>query len=435
MILNIHSENPHLLDLLNKNPNTDFGLYCTSLRDGQVAGIAVDAHHYQVVFQDGKSSYSPEEGNQIDFQSYCNPLAVLHLSNELFTPVLRSRETYFSEEIKWLQKRKSELDIFLCTIEVPTFYIDSSWYRNGTFLLSKYFKNIEVQHSVGKNFRLKVSGNSVFEAFNLLNLTALLVHLTNNNGLYTFIDDAFAAKYVRILTNIENVPYFVFYLFIKRAVRSEKQFIALKPSFEQYLAKQGLNADLTFNDTHYSRVKFITDNLDTKTAVLDFGCGEFKYYKRLHRKNHTAPYFAIDKDDMVAEYAEKLMANPENGNLVFYRNLDEFHYPEKINIILSEVIEHNPIDEAKNIVQQLLRLNFAQMYITTPNRDFNAFYNMNEENLRHEDHDFELSGKEFETFVTQCLQGFENITIQYFGTGDTVNGIQPTQGVILTKIN
>ncbi|MBX3164317.1 MAG: hypothetical protein KF900_07535 [Bacteroidetes bacterium] len=433
MILNIHSKNPNLLDLLNKNPNTDFGLYFMPLRNGQVAGIAVDEHNYQVVFQDSKYSYLPEESNQIDFQSYCNPLAVLHLSNELFRQILTEKEKYFSEEIKWLKKLKSDIDVFPCSIEIPTFYIDSSWYRNGTFLLSRYFKGIEVQHTVGKNFHLKITANSVFEAFNLLNLTALLVHLTNQSGIYTFIDDSFAAKYVRILTNMENVPYFVFYLFIKRAMRSENQFKQLKPIFENYLAGQGLQADLTFNDTHFDRIKFIIDRLDLTTAVVDFGCGEFKYFKRISRKNFTAPYFAIDKDDDVAEHAEKLMANPENGNLFFYKSLAEVHYKEKVNIILSEVIEHNPLDEAKKLVCNLLKLNFDNMYLTTPNREFNVYYQMNDEAMRHDDHDFELSGEEFKTFINDCLQETQNISVTYFGTGDIINGVQPTQGVIFSK--
>ena len=56
----------------------------------------------------------------------------------------------------------------------------------------------------------------------------MITHITNEYGEYTYIDDSFAQKYARILTNIDDVPYFVFYLFIKRAVKSERQLSEIK---------------------------------------------------------------------------------------------------------------------------------------------------------------------------------------------------------------
>ena len=75
--------------MLFKNPHTDAGLYFKPLKNGVVVGNAVSAHTYEVVFQDTKYSYLPEESNQIDFQSYCSPLTVLQVCNELFTHLLK----------------------------------------------------------------------------------------------------------------------------------------------------------------------------------------------------------------------------------------------------------------------------------------------------------------------------------------------------------
>ena len=77
MIIKITSPNDHLMDILFKNPDTDFGLYFKPLKNGQIAGNIVDKHHYEVVFQDEKYSYLPEDCNQIDYQSYCTPLTSL----------------------------------------------------------------------------------------------------------------------------------------------------------------------------------------------------------------------------------------------------------------------------------------------------------------------------------------------------------------------
>ena len=104
MIIQISSHNPHLLDVLNKNPDTDFGIYAKALRNGQLVGNAINAHQYDVVFQDTRYSYLPEESNQIDFQSYCSPLVILHCCNEFFKDLLQEKEAYFTQEIKWLGK-------------------------------------------------------------------------------------------------------------------------------------------------------------------------------------------------------------------------------------------------------------------------------------------------------------------------------------------
>ena len=45
MIIKIHSENKFLLDVLHKNPDTDYGLYVKELKDGHLIGNAVDKYH------------------------------------------------------------------------------------------------------------------------------------------------------------------------------------------------------------------------------------------------------------------------------------------------------------------------------------------------------------------------------------------------------
>jgi hypothetical protein len=102
MILKINSSNDKLLDILYKNPDTDNGLYCKPLKNGQIIGNVVGKNEYEVVFQDKKYSYCPEDSNVIDYQSYCSPLAVLHVCNELFGHILKSRTEYSGTTIKWL---------------------------------------------------------------------------------------------------------------------------------------------------------------------------------------------------------------------------------------------------------------------------------------------------------------------------------------------
>jgi hypothetical protein len=170
MIIKINSTNKHLLDVLYKNPNTDFGLYAKTLKNGVIIGNALDAHNYEVIFQDTKYSFLPEESNSIDFQSYCNPLVILHIVSDLFGHMLKERQAYKAAEINWLEKTNEQIDTEIATITIPSFYIHSSWYRDGVFILEKYFKGIKVTHRVGKIFELTITGKTIFDAINLLAL-------------------------------------------------------------------------------------------------------------------------------------------------------------------------------------------------------------------------------------------------------------------------
>ena len=434
MIIQIRSNNPHLLDALNKNPNTDFGIYAKSLRNGQLIGNAVNAHQYDVVFQDTRYSYLPEESNQIDFQSYCSPLVILHCCNEFFKDQLQEKESYFEQEIKWLGKKRSEVDNQPCTIEVKNLYINSSWYSGGRFLMERYFKNCQITPLIGNNVALKIEGKTIFEALNLLSFIAVITHITNEYGEYTYIDDFFAQKYARILTNIDDVPYFVFYLFIKRAVKSERQLNEIKPAFEAYFKAKGLDIEFQFTDTHGSRMEFAVKEFGFDFPILDIGCGELKYYRRFMRKNYSYnhPYFATDIDPAVAEYAKSLSYKMETDNLVFLRSLDDFAYQKPVNILLTEVIEHNTPADAKALVERCLQIPFHKIIITTPDSRFNKYYFDDPQNaIRHDDHHFEWNDEEFRAFISEVLAPYPQCEVRYVGIGDKINGVCPTQAAVI----
>lgn len=431
MILKIQCKNEYLSDVLFKNPDTDFGLYFKPLKRGQIVGNIINKYEYEVIFQDTKFSYMPEDSNQIDFQSYCSPLVVLHICNELFGHILKRKDEFDSKIINWLEITQGEADTENCIIEIPSFFIDSNWYKNDFFLLSKYFKGVNVVKQSNRIHKLVVEAQSIFEAVNLLALVSLFTHVTNDYGMYTYIDDQLALKYGRILTNIENVPYFVFYLFIMKAVKSERQFLDLKPVFENYLARYGLNADLILETTNRRRVKYVLDHLELHIPVLDIGCGELTYYKKMMDKQFSAPYYGVDKDDRFEQMANNISRRYDAENLYFFEDLEEFCSGEKINILLIEVIEHNTKPESVNLIKKTLSYNFNKIIITTPNIEFNRFYGM-PGNLRHDDHHFELTRKEFQELISECIEGV-NVIFEYFQLGDSLNGIQPTQGCIIVK--
>lgn len=424
MIIQLKSDNKYFLDILYKNPNTDQGLYLKELKNGIIIGNVIDANEYHCVFLDGKHSYLPEEGNQIDFQSYCSPLLALNMATEFFNHLYKENASLSETVISWLNKNYNEVDTEKCTIEVATFFIDSGWYKNEKYLLSKYIDGISLNHKIGNNFELKIEGATVREALQKFSLVALFSHFTNKYAVYTYIDDYFIQKHITMLTNISGIPYFVFYLFIKRIMRSPVQFEKFKPQLEAYFDNQ---IQFVFTDTHQSRKEFICSKINFDETVLDFGCGEMQYFRMLQKKGFRQEYHAYDEVDF-KHISDKIIAIENADNLHWVESLDELKGFEG-QIILSEVIEHNSLEEAKALLIWIRdNTKFTQLFVTTPDKDFNENYELAEE-FRHDDHDFELSNAEFVTLIDEIFPNPKT----YYGVGDCVKGIYPTSAVIIQK--
>jgi hypothetical protein len=197
------------------------------------------------------------------------------------------------------------------------------------------------------------------------------------------------------------------------------------------LANNGLQANLVIEGTTRQRITFITNLLELDIPILDIGCGELTYYKKMKARDFTAPYYAVDNNPDMEQLAEVIARRYEDDNLLFYPSINAFTSTEQVNILLTEVIEHNTPDEAKALIEKALSYNFNKMIITTPNVEFNPFYSMEEE-FRHKDHRFELTRDEFQALMASCMKG-RQANIEYFYLGDSLNGIQPTQGCIIKK--
>jgi hypothetical protein len=61
-----------------------------------------------------------------------------------------------------------------------------------------------------------------------------------------------------------------------------------------------------------------------------------------------------------------------------------------------EVIEHIPVAKLPTLIENIRRLEPDVIIITTPNREFNKFFNMKAGEFRDLDHKFEFNPAEFE---------------------------------------
>lgn len=81
------------------------------------------------------------------------------------------------------------------------------------------------------------------------------------------------------------------------------------------------------------------------------------------------------------------------------KKLPEINREAKLVFSMVEVIEHIPKERHPILIENITRLQPDLIIITTPNIQFNKFFNMVQGELRDKDHKFEFNPEEFEKFV------------------------------------
>jgi hypothetical protein len=102
-----------------------------------------------------------------------------------------------------------------------------------------------------------------------------------------------------------------------------------------------------------------------------------------------------------------------------------------------EVIEHLDLNRLKAFERVLFE--FAKpkkVVLTTPNQEFNVMWDkLDAEEMRHDDHRFEWTRKEFSEWATKIGQTY-NYKLELFPVGDEVENIgAPSQMAIFTYGN
>lgn len=438
-MIKIKSKNKDFFSVIQKNPEYLNGIYPMRIKKGVALGMVdSEKNEYNVLFQDTKYSYAEDMSNQIDFQSFCNARLVLDVLSEGFKSALMSDEEYLAQKTPWLGEGKTIKDIDVpndCSIEFFA-YVDSNWVnKEGGGIFTKYFEEVHIEHFKGKAYKITISGNMTI--FRLLNLTALIcMFITVINPQKWAITESLIEKYIRIMDNIGNVPYFIVYLFKVRVLYHNEYFDKYKPDLERII---GQKVNLTFGNTHDARLSYICNEIDGKVSVLDVGCGEFLYAKRIMRgMDKNAVYYAHDREDW------NIVANAINSRykatLLFSQYLDQLIKKigrKQVDVILTEVIEHNDKEEAKQLILKLLNnLNIRKFIVTSVNKDFNVHYEL-ENDTRHEDHKFEMHMDEFMGFFDEVLvslkKKYDLDAFQYIQIGDSLAGEAPTQGILYLK--
>jgi len=376
---------------IGKNPNSPPKIM--HIRQGYSIGW-FNGDEYCVRFIDAPDEISyPDYVDQtyeyLSESKYNSPLCALNLMD------------YFKVASKYDTIDMYKMECFHLRIKERTLKtIQKYWPGFVTFEKLKYWDNYKV--TIEKNCTLA-------ELIAFAEVLFLLITIDNHENIY--IDDSLVEKAVKKLRMID-APYFIRYIF--------KCILISKNKFDKY--KDDINYgsekyDISCYDNYTSRFVWVDDRV--KNSVVDVGCGEGRYSKIARR---VPFYYGIEPDEHSLFKAKRRCQEKGILNVEFYSSLEEFleNKPDgPLDVICSEVIEHLNIEAVPQFVQSLKFPGVERVLITTPNSNFNKFYDIE---LRHDDHKWE--GTPEEIMKLTGATSFEFI-------GDKVNDIGTTVGVIL----
>lgn len=402
MILTLTSNNENLGYVIQKNPNTLMDI--RKLRLGKLYNKFITPKQYVSYFKDSndKCSYGDRVFSYLDISRYSSSAIILGMITELFSTPL---------------KKIHELDtVTEHTITVEAVLIPRE--KQFERIIKMYPNvNVELTHIRNNIYRLEISTTSTLHY--LINITALFM-LFNTFYSKDYVDnkDGAIVKYLNILNNT-NAPYFIRHKFQQTMLNSPKKF----EKYYNQLADKSIT--LLMGNTQEHRYQFISKILYKDIPylpLLDVGCGSGFYVSRFKKDR---PIYAIERDENWRERVGKKYKVP------VFKDITEFKYDKPVDVLITEVIEHNTIEEATHILNYILdNVNYRYIVITTPNREFNRYYGIN--GYREDDHKWEMTKNEFKEYIALLTTDRTTIErVDHIGVGDCVDGVYSTLGCVV----
>ncbi|WP_340400769.1 3' terminal RNA ribose 2'-O-methyltransferase Hen1 [Paenibacillus sp. FSL H8-0079] len=196
------------------------------------------------------------------------------------------------------------------------------------------------------------------------------------------------------------------------------------------------------NELRYRAITDVVAALPIKRSIVDMGAGEGKLSARLSYIPGVESILAVEPSSQsrlrAMERFAKLegrsgvaaMPEPIIGSLFYF---DEQMQNQDV-MILCEVIEHIEEYRLNGIMDTIMNDYQPEvLLVTTPNKEYNEVYAMEQESFRHHDHRFEWTRAELASRCEEWAQ-HGNYGYEIKGIGEHVEGYgQPTQLVIFER--
>lgn len=218
------------------------------------------------------------------------------------------------------------------------------------------------------------------------------------------------------LLNQANAPYLLRYMFARDILSTWRD--------ERRLQLEMPGMSLTGTNSQEARFEAISQFLHDGYHLIDIGCGKAFQLTRL-----AANYRRVVGYEANPETLEIARAHIQKLNLGKIQLKDAFkeysarEIPAGAHVLMTEVLEHMPLEHAQKILQALSTCVAEKMVFTLPNRLFNKHYGLPDGAFRHWDHHWEPDANEFHRLFDNTFG--ERWLIKFSKVGDVVNG-QPS---------
>ena len=368
MIIQINSSNKRSSYILNKNPSS--GLTIKGLRKGFIFGKFVGALSYVCGFEEGVNQDSFEkEDNYLIYKGYCSAEAALNVLTNLFDCVTKDNNKQYEDSL-------SLNTITIKCIEAN----EKNLFTFNSEAIKLSWANVADDCNL---IQLDISNKG--SLIDLIRYTCLFLYMqvVNNNTGFLQIDQA--RLYANIIKKDDSIPFIIRHRF--RGILEQniaKKIVPMLNNESVKLCNIGRNEN--------QRMAFVSQHIKYKN-VLDIGCGHGKFIKT----SKATKYIGVDIDEKALERA-KVKAGYVNIEASFYTDWQEGieQLTEPTTVLLIEFIEHVERELANKILIGLIQNRYVnQILISTPNKNFNKYFNILDSNVRFEDHIYELTEKEF----------------------------------------
>jgi small RNA 2'-O-methyltransferase len=196
-------------------------------------------------------------------------------------------------------------------------------------------------------------------------------------------------------------------------------------------------------DQHHMKTPLHEERLDTVVAkllesgaatVLDLGCGSGSLLRRLVAEAQFTTVMGVDVSAEALLRAERyLKAEASDGNCNWRLHHGSLAEPENSwahfdAAAMVETLEHLPPEQLSLIERSVFAVVRPRtVVITTPNREYNRLYGMEEGEMRHADHKFEWNRARFRAWALGVAErnGYD-VSFEDVGRADPLLG-SPTQ--------